>query len=225
MLHTIGAFAIVSVLTVRPAAAQFIATASIEGVATDPTGGALPGVAVTLTSPALQVGQMADVTNVEGHYRFTQLPVGVYQVKFELSGFQSTIREGLQIGSGFAAKVDVVLKIGDVEETVTVSAASPIVDVTTTATGTTLSTEQVNNLLPSSRMYGDMSRMVSAMRTTSAPTHRPHRVLARPWCSYNAYGNTSTILQAWTVLEVLGNTRILTGFPRRHRKPKSRAPG
>jgi hypothetical protein len=65
-----------------PVAAQSIATASIEGTVSDTSGGALPGVAVTLTSPALQVPQMNDVTNIEGHYRFTQLPVGVYQIKY-----------------------------------------------------------------------------------------------------------------------------------------------
>lgn len=201
MTASVVAAAITS-LTV-PASAQFIATASIEGSVTDPSGGALPGVAVTLSSPALQVSQMADVTNPEGHYRFTQLPVGVYQVKYELSGFQTLVRSDLQIGSGFAAKVDVVLKIGDLAEAVTVTAASPIVDVTTTATGTTLSTDQVNKLLPSSRMYGDMSRMVSAMRTTSAPTIG--RIGFGSTGGYIAYGNASTILRL-DGLEVLGNT-------------------
>jgi len=100
---TVGAMA--------PVAAQSIATASIEGTVSDTSGGALPGVAVTLTSPALQVPQMTDVTNIEGHYRFTQLPVGVYQIKYELSGFQATMREGLGLSSGFAAKVDMVLKL------------------------------------------------------------------------------------------------------------------
>ena len=187
---------------------------------TDESNAALPDVTITLTSPALQVPQMTDVTNPEGHYRFTQLPVGVYQVKYELSGFQTTVRDSLQIGSGFAARVDIVLKIGDVAETVTVTAASPIVDVTTTATGTTLSTEQVNKLLPSSRMYGDMSRMVSAMRTTSAPT--VGRIGFGSTGGYIAYGNATTILR----LDGRRSARQhLSGLLRRRRKSRSRAPG
>src|SRR4029078_124496 len=110
--------------------------------------------------------------------------------------------EGLQIGSGFAAKVDIVLKIGSVSETITVTGASAIVDVTTTATGTSPSPAQVNNL-PSSRMYGDMSRMVSSMRTTSAPNIG--RIGFGASGGANAYENTTTILRLDGV-EVLGNT-------------------
>jgi hypothetical protein len=182
--------------------AQFANTASLEGVVSDESGAALPGVTITLSGPSLQLGQLTEVTNAEGHYRLTQLPLGTYQVRYELSGFQPTIREGLQIGSGFAAKVDIVLKIGSVSETITVTGASPIVDVTTTATGTSLSPAQVNNL-PSSRMYGDMSRMVSSMRTTSAPNIG--RIGFGASGGANAYGNTTTILRLDGV-EVLGNT-------------------
>ena len=185
-----------------PARAQFANTASLEGIVSDESGAALPGVTVTLSGPSLQLGQLTEVTNAEGHYRLTQLPLGTYQVRYELSGFQPTIREGLQIGSGFAAKVDIVLKIGSVSETITVTGASPIVDVTTTATGTSLSPAQVNNL-PSSRMYGDMSRMVSSMRTTSAPNIG--RIGFGASGGANAYGNTTTILRLDGV-EVLGNT-------------------
>ena len=185
-----------------PAHAQFANTASLEGNVTDDSGAALPGVTVTLAGPSLQLGQLSDVTNAEGHYRLTQLPVGTYQVRYELSGFQPTVREGLQIGAAFAAKVDIVLKVGNVSETITVTGASPIVDVTTTATGTSLSPAQVNNL-PSSRMYGDMSRMVSSMRTTSAPNIG--RIGFGASGSAIAYGNTATILRLDGV-EVLGNT-------------------
>ena len=61
----------------RPAAAQFVSTASIDGTVTDPSGAALPGVSVTLKSSALQVPQLDTVTNSEGLYRFTQLPATV----------------------------------------------------------------------------------------------------------------------------------------------------
>jgi carboxypeptidase family protein len=193
---------LISLGTAAPARAQFASTASVEGNVTDESMAALPGVTITLSSPALQLGQVTDVTNTEGHYRFTQLPLGTYQIRYELSGFQPMLREGLILSQGFAAKVDVSLKIGSVQETITVTGASPIVDVSTTATGTSLSPAQVNNL-PSSRMYGDMSRMVSAMRTTSAPNIG--RIGFGASGGANAYGNTTTILRLDGV-EVLGNT-------------------
>ena len=89
------------------ASAQFVSTASIEGTVADESGGALPGAAVTLTSPALQVADLTAVTNAEGRYRFAQLPAGTYRLRYELSGFQPVIRENLTIGAGFAAKVDI----------------------------------------------------------------------------------------------------------------------
>jgi hypothetical protein len=188
---------------VRPAAAQFANTASIEGNITDPSNAPLPGVTVTLSSPALQVPSVATVSDLEGHYRFSQLPIGIYQVRYELSGFQPVVREGLEVGAGFAAKVDMAMKVGSVQESVTVSGASPIVDVQTTSTGTTLNTAQVNELLPSSRMYGDMSRMVAAMRTTSAPNIG--RIGFGSTGTYTAYGDSATMLRI-DGLEVLGNT-------------------
>ena len=103
---------------------------SIIGEVTDESGGVLPGVTVTVSGPALQVKQMVDVTTARGEYRVTPLPIGTYTVDFTLSGFQTVRREGVRLTSGFVAKVDVVLKVGAVAEAITVSGASPVVDVT-----------------------------------------------------------------------------------------------
>src|SRR4051812_25311671 len=73
------------ILAPAPVAAQFVSTSSIDGTVTDESGAAMPGVTVTLTSPALQVPQLAMVTNSEGRYRFTQLPAGTFQARFELA--------------------------------------------------------------------------------------------------------------------------------------------
>ena len=177
-------------LVVHPhfAAAQFVSTASIEGAVTDESGAALPGVTVTVRSPALQVAQLETVTNGQGRYSLLQLPGGVYDVQYELAGFQALRRSNLQIGSGFAAKVDVVLKLGNLEETVTVSGASPIVDVTNTSGAQTLSADLVNKLIPGSRMYGDMARLVPGLVSTSAPNIG--RLGLGSSGSFNAYGDT-----------------------------------
>jgi len=118
----------------------------IHGVITDESGAALPGVTATLTSPAMQVRQMTAVSDVSGNYRFGELPVGVYKMTFDLAGFTTFIRDELRLPVGFDAKVDVVMKIGNLEESVTVTGASPVIDVTTTTKSVTLNTEILNEI-------------------------------------------------------------------------------
>jgi hypothetical protein len=120
------------------AGAQTGSATTILGQVTDENGGALPGVTVTLKSPALQVPEMTTVTDVRGEYRIAPLPIGTYSLQFELSGFQSLRLEGIKLASGFVAKLDQVMKIGAMSETITVSGQSPLVDVTQASTATSL---------------------------------------------------------------------------------------
>jgi len=99
-----------------PATAQNISSASIDGIVTDATSAALPGVVVTITSPALQVPQLVQTTDGQGHYRFIDLPRGTYQLRFEIQGFDPLIRQGLEVNAGFAARVNVSMKVGSVQE-------------------------------------------------------------------------------------------------------------
>ena len=71
--------------------AQSVSSGTIQGTVKDEQGGVLPGVTVTLTSPALQVREMTQVTDENGNYRFVDLPAGTYKAKFELSGFSALI--------------------------------------------------------------------------------------------------------------------------------------
>ena len=110
--------------------------ATIFGQVTDESGAVLPGVTVTVSSSALQVKQVVEVTNASGEYRVTPLPLGTYTVEYTLGGFQTLRREGVRLTAGFVARIDVGLKIGALSESVTVSGASPVVDVKTTSGGT-----------------------------------------------------------------------------------------
>src|ERR1043166_6970480 len=109
---------------------------SILGIVTDESGGVLPGVTVTATSPALQVGSIAAVTDAHGEYRLTALPIGTYSVTYTLSGFSTVRRSDIVLTASFAAKLDVQMKVGDLQETVTVTGASPVVDVVSTTAAT-----------------------------------------------------------------------------------------
>ena len=132
-----------------PAAAQ-AQEASIIGQVTDDTGGVLPGVTVTATSPALQIKQVVDVTNERGEYRLTPLPLGTYTVEYALEGFGTVRRADLRITAGFTARVDVVLKVSALAETITVSGEAPLVDVTST-TATTQLTRETLEVIPTGR--------------------------------------------------------------------------
>ena len=102
-------------------------TGSISGEVKDPQGGLLPGVTVNATSPA-QIGTLTAVTNEAGIYRFPSVPPGEYKLAFELAGFQNVVREGIRITLGFNAQVNVQLAVASVQETITVSGQSPVID-------------------------------------------------------------------------------------------------
>src|SRR3989454_770460 len=103
-------------------------SATVSGQLKDESGAVLPGVTVIARSPALQLTGMTAITDAQGEYRLTPLPIGIYTVEYALSGFQMVRREGIRLTAGFTARVDVQLKVGQLEETVTVSGASPLVD-------------------------------------------------------------------------------------------------
>ena len=125
-------------------------TATVSGQLKDESGAVLPGVTVTARSPALQVQAVTAVTDAQGEYRLTPLPIGTYTVEYTLSGFQTVRRDGIRLTAGFTARIDAQLKVGQLEETVTVSGASPLVDAASTATTTQL-TKETLELVPSSR--------------------------------------------------------------------------
>src|SRR5215467_972564 len=109
------------------ASAQGQQTGEIFGKATDQSGAVLPGVTVTLTAPTLLQPQVA-VTSETGTYQFPRLDIGVYTVKFELTGFKTVVNEGVRVTVGFSAQVNGQMGISQVQETITVTGASPIVD-------------------------------------------------------------------------------------------------
>jgi hypothetical protein len=153
------------IVLARPSVAGQGQEASIIGQVTDESGALLPGVTVTATSPSLQVPQISVVTNERGEYRLTPLPIGTYSVEYALQGFQSVRREGLRLTAGFAAKVDEILKIGAVAETITVSGAAPVVDVTSTASRTQLTREALEAIPVGRSGYQALLAQAPGVRT------------------------------------------------------------
>ena len=150
--------------------------ASLQGKVTDESAAPMPGVTVTVTGPSLQVPQIAVVSDGDGSYRIENLPVGVYRVAYELAGFQSYIREDLRLTVGFAGRVDVVMKVGALEESITVSGQSPVVDTVNTTSSTTFQRELLEST-PRGRGLWDLIPLASGVSIVSsrrsAPSCRP----------------------------------------------------
>jgi hypothetical protein len=118
---------VLSAVLLAPVAAY--AQASIAGVIKDASGAVLPGVSVEATSPALTEKVRSVVTAGTGQYRIVELPPGAYTVTFSLQGFNVVKREGVVLTGSLTAAIDIELRVGSLEETVTVTGESPIVDV------------------------------------------------------------------------------------------------
>ena len=120
-------FAVVAFLTAATAMAQ-TGQGGLRGYVKDEQGGALPGVTVTATSPAL-IQPATAVSDAEGSYRLVNLPPGTYTIAAELAGFASSRRQDVLLRAGVTFQVDMTMKIGSLSETITVSGESPMLEV------------------------------------------------------------------------------------------------
>ena len=126
--HIVTALIAALALSVLPAIAQTptATTGVVSGVVNDASGAVLPGVTVEAASPALIEKVRAATTDAQGNYKIVDLRPGTYSVTFSLPGFGTFKRDGLELTTGFTATANAELKVGSLEETVTVSGASPV---------------------------------------------------------------------------------------------------
>jgi Carboxypeptidase regulatory-like domain/TonB dependent receptor len=128
----------------------------LTGLVTDAQGAILPGVTVTVTSPAL-IGVQSTVTQADGRFLFPALPTGTYKLVFDLSGFQKVTRENVQVVLGQTISIDSQLPLASLAETVTVTGESPVIDVTTTKVGTSLKGDALIAVPTSTDVWGALS--------------------------------------------------------------------
>jgi carboxypeptidase family protein len=154
-------------LLLLPSAALAQSTGSITGLITDTTGAVLPGVTVESASPALIERLRTAATDAQGRYLIEALPPGTYKITFTIPGFRTVVREGIQLTTGFTATVSAELAVGSVEETVTVSGASPLVDVQNVRTQNVLQREVLDALPTNKSMHGFAALTVGLQSTAS----------------------------------------------------------
>ncbi|MGE3885494.1 MAG: carboxypeptidase regulatory-like domain-containing protein [Vicinamibacterales bacterium] len=147
---------LITALLVTPVHAQ-IAQGRLQGVVTDAQQASLPGVTVTAESPAL-IGGQTTVTEVDGRYRFPSLPPGRYVLTFELAGFQTVRRENIVLALGQTLSVDLELQVATLQETVTVTGDSPVVDVTSTTVGSEFNAAQLATIPSATDIWATLSQ-------------------------------------------------------------------
>jgi hypothetical protein len=149
------------------ARAQGVASGAIAGVARDSDGGVLPGVTVEAASPALIEKVRNVVTDGAGQYKIVDLRPGVYTVTFSLPGFTTLRREGVELTTGFTAAVNADMSLGALEETITVTTLSPLVDVQNVLQQQNLNRE-VRDALPLPSNSGGYVTLIPGATQTSA---------------------------------------------------------
>ncbi len=144
---------------VLPARAYAQATGSIAGVVTDQSGGVMPGVTVDAKNTA--TGQVRNtVTGPDGYYSVLLLQPGPYEVKTTLSGFKPVVRQGIHVSVGDTSKVDVKLTVGGLEESVTVTGESPLVETSHATLGITIDQQKVVELPLNGRNFTQLGTLI-----------------------------------------------------------------
>ena len=142
------------------------ALGAVAGAVRDSSGAVLPGVTVEAASAALIEKVRAAVTDGAGQYRIVNLPPGAYTVVFTLPGFNTVRREGVEVSVNVTTNIDADLRVGAVQETITVTAESPLVDVQSSAQTRTV-TAQTFKELPSGGSWIQMAALMPAVRASN----------------------------------------------------------
>jgi outer membrane receptor protein involved in Fe transport len=189
---------VVAAVAVGGASAQEL-RGRIDGVVTDNTGGVLPGVTVTVSGPALIQPQVT-VTGTDGSYRFPALPTGAYTLVFELSGFQTVRREDLRVSLATTVTINTQMPLAGVEETLTITGESPVVDVKNTNIGTSFTRELMEDI-PNARDIWAAMAQAPGFQMQSYDVGGSHTGTQTTYSTYGYEGQNKTLLEGINVTE------------------------
>jgi hypothetical protein len=163
-VYSLAAAALVFALA-RPANAQQ-QTGAITGRAVDTSGGALPGVTVSIASPQMIGGARTAVTDDQGIYRFTLLPGGTYTVSFTLPGFNTLNVEGVTLAAGVTLTINGKLEVATLQETVTVTSQAPTIDLESSKVQVNWDQQKLDEI-PYSRSLTGLVGLIPGLYATS----------------------------------------------------------
>jgi hypothetical protein len=217
---TIGV--VVGVLAAGPALAQQ-GTAQIAGKVSDEQGAVLPGVAIVVTNE--ETGAFREVTSsAEGTYLASQLVPGRYRIVAQLTGFRRMERSGLILPVGTTLTINLALAVGGVEETITVTGQSPLVDTTSARVGGNISTAELSELPAMNRNYFNSVALLPGVQFTPSTQMGNDTIIAAGQTSqnnnvsvdggYNADDalGTSAGAQTRVPIEAIQEFQVLTGM-------------
>lgn len=180
-----------------------VPTASISGTVSDSSGAVLAGASVTTTNRETSLTRTVR-SGADGHYHFSSLPVGIYDVKAEIAGFQSQLKQNLNLAVGQEAVLNFTLAVGTVQETISVTAEAPLVDTTSGALGGLVNEERVTELPLNGRSFNDL-----VFLQTGITVHHPASATSSTSIGTD-YSSNGAPLRSNNI--VLDGARLTSGF-------------
>jgi hypothetical protein len=159
--------AVLACLMTLPVLASAQSNSSIAGVAKDTSGAVLPGVTVEASSPSLIEKTRTAVTDGAGQYKIVNLVPGTYTVSFSLTGFNTVKQEGIELTSSFTNTVNADLRVGSLEETITVSGQASVVDVQNVTQQKVMTREVLNAIPAGMKSTGQIGVLIPGVTSTS----------------------------------------------------------
>lgn len=199
------------VLLCAIAAAPALAQSAIAGLVKDTSGAVLPGVTVEAASPALIEGTRTAVTDGTGQFRIVDLRPGEYAVTFTLTGFRQVKRDGITLPASFTATVNAELAVGAIEEAVTVTGASPLVDVRSSVSQSVMNREMLDTI-PTGRDPFAVAQLIAGV-TTSTPDVGGTQLMQQPTLQVHGSSNNDNVFMVDGVqIQHIGFGGNQTGF-------------
>jgi hypothetical protein len=188
------------------------AQSAFAGIVKDATGAVLPGVTVEAASPVLIEQLRSASTDANGAYKIENLRPGIYVLTFSLPGFSTVKKEGVELASNFTATINAEMKVGAVEETVTVAGESPVVDVQTNTKAQVLSRD-VLDAVPSSHTIQSLGQLVVGV-TLTAPDVGGSQAMQQTYFTVHGLGaaQTSVLVDGMIINGLQGDGAIQTYF-------------
>src|SRR5919197_1286716 len=187
------------------------AQSAIAGLVRDASGAVLPGVTVEALSPALIEGARTGVTDATGQYSILDLRPGEYTVTFTLAGFRTVRREGIKLPTSFTATVNADMAVGALEEALTVTGESPLVDVRNSVSQTVMNRE-VRDTIPTGKDPFAIGQLIAGV-TTTTPDVGGTQVMQQPTLQVHGSSNNDNVFMVDGVqIQRMGFGGNQTGF-------------
>jgi hypothetical protein len=159
-------------------------TATLLGTVTDPTGSVVPGAKITVTNTATNIARSLE-TNTAGNYNAPELPIGIYSLKVEATGFKAYERTGITLNSNDTLRADVVMEVGQITESVTVEAAAVRVQADSSEVSDTISGRQVAQLAINGRHIAALAILTAGASSNLPDFNLPIGVGGSTYISFN----------------------------------------